>query len=115
MVRLLRAVPLDYSLCDQTVTVYRREGLTRHVIHGAYYDFKDTELAQEQGEAAVSFLLIVPGRAQIAPGDKVMPGVGPEAFSWAALNPAEITGLGVVKSVSPKHFGAGVCHTEVRG
>ncbi len=116
MLRNTNRIPLDYSLCTMTVTVYHREDLTRHVIANAHYEFTD--------EAAVSgavssgdrhFLLVVPGEADIRVGDKVVLGEGPAITSWAALNAVDTPTLGVVRDRKPRYFRGQLCHTEARG
>ena len=100
MLRHRQTIPLDYSLCQDTVTVYHREGLTRQ-IHNAHLEFTHQQtvtdgVAQEEN----GFLLVVPGALDIAPGDKVAMG--------------EHTPM-VVQSVKPRYFYGTICHTEVRG
>lgn len=116
MLKNRNCIPLDYSLCCMTVTVYHREGLTRHVIRTAHYEFTD--------EAAVSgavasgdrhFLLVVPGEADIHVGDKVVLGEGPELTDWAGLHMPGVPTLGVVRDLKPRYFKGQLCHTEARG
>ena len=116
MLRPSSRIPLDYSLCTMTVTVYRREGLTREVLEGVHYEFTD-ELQILAGRAAASrsFLLVIPGVHGIAPGDKVVLGIGPAITRWEDLNPAQIPTLGVVKTVKPRFFRGVPCHVEARG
>jgi len=109
-------VPLDYSLCTMTVTVYHREGLTRRVIRGVHYEFTHAGtvtagMAARQG----NFLLVIPGEDPIAVGDKVVLGEGPAIERWGELNPADTPTLGVVASVKPRFFRGTPCHTEARG
>ena len=97
-----RKCPVDYSLCNQTVTVYHWDGAatyTRTVIHGAFLDFKKTENVDKTGSSEVnSFLLVIPGAdVPVAVGDKVLLGEGPEVNSreeWAALIPVKVPGSG---------------------
>ena len=111
--------PLDYSLCNQTVTVYRRESLQRQVLEGVYYDGRREETVRdEQLDAGVHFTLIIPGQVALAPGDKVLPGVGPvleTAEQWAALTADSLPYLGIVASVSTKYWQGQPCHVEVKG
>ena len=118
-------VPLpDYSLCDQTVTIYHwdgKDGYTRKVIEkGAFLDFKNTQNVDKTGSKEVdSFLLIIPGAdIPVAVGDKVFDGTGPEVTSreeWAALIPAKVPGLVVVQYVDPKYLHGRIVHTEAGG
>ena len=116
MLRPKHRIPLDYSLCTMTVTVYRREGLTREVLEGVHFEFTD-ELQTENGRSTEnrSFLLVIPGICGIAPGDKVALGVGPADITWEALTPAAVPTLGVVKTVKPRFFRGVPCHVEARG
>ena len=110
MLKLEKNIPLDYSLCCMTVTVYHREGLTRQVMQNVHWECT-YEQSRSQGidRCRNGFLLVVPGEANIAPGDKIFPGVGPEAESWQTL-----PGF-VASSVKPRHYMGRLCHTEVRG
>ena len=118
-----RGCPVDYSLCNQTVTVYLWDGAatyTRTVIHGAFLDFKKTENVDKTGSSEVnSFLLVIPGQTvPVAVGDKVLLGEGPEVNSregWAALIPVKVPGLVVVRYVDPKYWNGAVVHTEAGG
>lgn len=112
-------VPLDYTLCNQTVTVYHRGTLERTVVENAYYDYREEETVDDgQVDRSVRFSLIVPGRLDIQPGDKVLPGRGSEIEGmgqWMLLTAGALSGLGVVKSVSYKYWKGAVCHTEIKG
>lgn len=115
MLVLNGGLPLDYSLCCQTVTVYRREGQGREVLTGVYHDWKQMEdVGAFGGEERVEFTLIVPGEAPLSPGDKVLPGEG-GAAGWEELTPHRFPGLGTVRSVCKKYFAGRLCHTEVKG
>ena len=109
-------VPLDYSLCQMTVTVYHREGLTRQVLEGVHYEFTDHR-AVEGGieEKSRRFQLVIPGDRQIFPGDKVVLGVGPEITAWQALTVENTPTLGLVASVQPRYYRGKVCHIEAKG
>ena len=119
-----RTSPVDYRLCDQTVTIYHWDGgktYTRKVIEeGAFLDFKKVQNVDKTGSKEVNgFLLVVPGPVvPVAVGDKVMAGVGPEIASredWAALIPSKVNGLVVVKWVDPKCWRGSIVHTEAGG
>ena len=116
--------PVDYRLCNQTVTIYHwdgKEGYTRKVIeNGAFLDFKKTQNVDKFGSSEVnSFLLIIPGASVlISVGDKVMHGEGRQIATredWAALTPSKVQGLVVVKYVDPKYWRGTVVHTEAGG
>ena len=115
MLRNNHRLPLDYSLCCMDVTVYRREGLTRHLLQGVHYEY-ESELTVKDGRARLhrDFLLVIPGEFPIAPGDKVVLGIGPEGSDWEDLDTA-VESLGIVRSVKPRYFMGKPCHTEVRG
>ncbi len=107
MLRVRRGPPVDYSLCDQTVTIYHQIGAgaafccTRTVFCGAFFDWKKVQTVDKTGSReASSFLLVLPsgwdgrpwwmppqeydaaqsrsGCFTIAAKDKVVLGVGPE-------------------------------------
>ena len=124
MVRIKsRRSPVDYRLCNQTVTVYHDNGdktYTRKVFTDAFLDFKKTQNVDKTGSSeANSFLLVIPGDSvPVAVGDKVMNGEGPEIATredWAAFIPAKVPGLVVVKYVDPKYWRGAVVHTEAGG
>ena len=116
MLKPIRTFPLDYSLCNMTVTVYHREGLTRQVVAQAHYEFTDQRhISGGIVEVTRGFHLVIPGDFPIVPGDKVVLGEGPEITRWEDLLPETHATLGVVKSVQPKYYGGQVCHVEARG
>lgn len=119
-----RTSPVDYRLCDQTVTIYHWDGkdtYTRKVIEkGAFLDFKKTQNVDKTGSDEVnSFLLVIPGaEVPVAVGDKVILGEGPEITdrtAWSAFIPSKIPGLVVIKYVDPKYWHGSVVHTEAGG
>jgi len=76
MLKFRDQIPLDYSLCTMTVTVYHREGLTRQVLEGVHYEFNDRwDTALGRTAAGREFLLVVPGGCDLRPGDKVALGL----------------------------------------
>lgn len=118
-----RTSPVDYSLCDQTVTVYHKDGeiYTRRVVkEGAFLEFKKTQNVDKTGSSEVnSFFLLIPGPVVlVSVGDKVLHGEGPEIATreaWAQFIPAKVPGLAVVKYVDPKYWKGRVVHTEAGG
>ena len=118
-----RTCPVDYRLCNQTVTIYHWDGketYTRTVRHDAFLDYKKTQNVDKTGSTeTTSFLLVIPGASvPVAEGDKVMMGEGPEVTdrtAWAALIPSKVPGLVVVKYVDPKYWQGSVVHTEAGG
>ena len=118
-----RKSPVNYDLCNQTVTIYHDNGdktYTRKVFTDAFLDFKKTQNVDKTGSSEVnSFLLVIPGSVvPVAVGDKVISGVGPEIKTreaWAGFIPAKVPGLVVVKYVDPKYWRGAVVHTEAGG
>lgn len=116
------ACPVNYSLCDQTVTVYHKDGdkYTRTVYDRAFLDFRKTLTTDKTGsKESNSFLLVIPGDAQaVFVGDKVVLGEGPEittAKDWTAFVPVKVPGLVVVDYVDVKYWRGQIVHTEAGG
>lgn len=116
------ALPIDYRMCKQTVTVYHKDGdsYTRTVYEQTFMDFRKNQTMDKTGsKESNSFLLVIPGDSQMVfVGDKVMLGEGPEVSTreaWAALIPATTSGLVVVKYVDPKYWGTQMVHVEAGG
>lgn len=114
--------PVNYQLCNQTVTVYHKGGdnYLRTVYNRAFLDFKKTQNVDKIGTHEVnSFLLVIPCDRQIIhPKDKVLLGVGPEITTreeWAAFIPAKVPGLVVVEYVDPKYWRGQMVHVEAGG
>lgn len=122
LVRKLPPCPVDYRLCNQTVTVYHKDEdkYTRTVYKNAFLDFRKTQTVDKTGsKEANSFLLVIPGSKQaVFTGDKVLLGVGPEITNreeWSAFIPAKVNGLVVVSYVDPKYWNGKIVHTEAGG
>lgn len=115
--------PVDYGLCNQTVTLYHWDGkneVTRRVIEkGAFLDFKKVQDVNKTGSTEVNgFLLVIPcEEVPVAVGDKVLHGEGPEitAAEWKKFIPATVPGLVVVKYVDPKYWKDRLVHVEAGG
>ncbi len=116
--------PVNYSLCNQTVTVYHKEKesdkYTRTVYDKAFLDHKKTQSVDKTGsKEANSFLLVVPGTSQaVFVGDKVYDGIGPEITdreAWAAFIPTKVPGLVVVSYADVKKWNGTIVHTEAGG
>ena len=107
------AAMVDYSMCCQTVTVYRNtaEGILRQVIPGCFLQWEDRVEQDADGIwQKRAFLLIQPGQQQLVfPGDKVWEGIGPEvaAEDWEAFIPASVVNYAKVYRWEGKF-----CHTE---
>ena len=111
MLRHRQTIPLDYSLCADTVTVYHREGLTRHVLRNVHWE-QTRRCTEDTGKAwgETGFLLIVPGGFPLDPGDRIALGEGAEITAWA-----ETAGLPTVETVKDCRFRGKLAHTEARG
>lgn len=116
------ANPMDYRLCNQTVTVYHKDGdkYTQTVYGNAFLDFRKNLTVDKTGSReSNSFLLVIPGSEQaVFVGDKVLLGVGPEIATreaWTDHIPAKVPGLVVVSYVDPKYWNGQLVHTEAGG
>lgn len=115
-------LPVDYSKCNQVVTIYHKEAdsYTRMVFKNAFLDFKKTLNVDKTGSReANSFLLVIPCAVQsVFAGDKVLLGEGPEIATreaWALFIPAKVPGLVVVSYVDPKFWNGKLVHVEAGG
>lgn len=110
--------PVDYSLCCQTVTVYRLAGdcVQRRVYKNAYLQMTDSSTFDAQGKQQErKLLLILPGQdVYLIPGDRVYDGIGPQitAQQWAGFIPVLTPGLGQIQYVRPYYWQGILCHTE---
>ena len=114
--------PVNYSLCNQTVTVYHKDGdkYTQTVYNQAFLEFRKTLTTDKTGsKESNSFLLVIPGDTQaVFVGDKVLLGEGLEVSTreeWVALVPVKVPGLVVVDYVDPKYWRGQIVHTEAGG
>ncbi len=119
-----RTAPVDYRLCNQTVTLYHWSGgdeIARKVIEkGAFLDFKKVQSVDKTGIGESNgFLLVIPcSEIPVAVGDKVFHGVGPEISTraaWAGFIPSKVPGLLVVEYVDPKYWQGRLVHVEAGG
>ncbi len=107
------AAMVDYSMCCQTVTVYRQtaESILRLEIPGCFLQWEDRIGQDEDGIwQEREFLLIQPGAEQlIFPGDKVFEGIGPEITleDWESFAPDAVVDYTKVYRWEGKF-----CHTE---
>lgn len=122
MLSVRKKCPVDYRLCNQTVTVYHKDGdtFTRTVYNNAYLDFrKDQSVDKIGSKEENSFLLVIPGASQaVFVGDKVLLGEGPEIAgkeAWAAFIPSRVSGLVVVRYADTKFWHGQIVHTEAGG
>lgn len=110
--------PLDYSLCNKTVTLYRFENgrVHRRLLHNVYYQWQHHESYDALGQQMkTTFLLIIPGKEEyVYPGNRVMEGVGPaiSAHQWQQFVPEKYYGLSEVGYVKPCYWEGEICHYE---
>ena len=107
--------PMDYSLCDHTVTLYRQEAgaVKRRVVENAYLSRCDSETVEAWGKSRdKKFLLIIPGQADIRMGDRVYDGFGPREVDWKHFLPAKVEALMQVSFVKPCYWENAVCHVQ---
>ena len=110
--------PFDYSLCNQTVTVYRmKDGrISRNVYDNCYLDYEtrvDTDTYGQELERR--FTLILPGTEQLLqPEDRIYAGQGPALYTlaWEDFIPAKVEGLMQVQYIKPCFWNGKICHTE---
>lgn len=112
------SLPVDYSVCCQTVTVYRKTsaGIQRTELSGCFLQWEDTvSYNRLGGQRERKFLLIQPGRCQqVFPGDRVMEGIGPEITEgeWATFVSELVDNLGEVAYAKVYRWQGSFCHTE---
>ena len=107
--------PFDYSLCDQTVTVYRKVGdrVSRQVAENAYLSAKLRTPPENYGKSLEkTFRLIIPGDFQLQPGDRVYWGVGPAEVQWRLFIPALIPQVYECAFVKPCYWEGEITHWE---
>ena len=104
--------PFDYSLCDQTVTLYRKGG-ERWIIPNAYFSGKLSTHAEPYGKSRTKkFLLIIPGDFPLQTGERVFAGIGPEDPNWEHFIPATVEELYEVSFVKPCYWDGELIHWE---
>ena len=107
--------PFDYSLCNQTVTIYRKvgEGVSRKVAENCYLSRKTTTPTEHYGKSMEKkFLLMIPGDFPLLPGDRVFDGVGPVEVAWQTFVPALVPELCQVSFVKPCFWDGEITHWE---
>lgn len=128
--RIPRRNPLNYDLCTDTITVYRKEGDTyaRTVYEKAFFDYKKVQNVDKLGtREANSALIVIPVKEQPTPiegqpifeGDKVVYGNCPTIIStpqeWGNFIPAKVPGMVVVSFVDSKRWNGEIVHWEAGG
>ena len=107
--------PLDYSLCDQTVTFYRKSGekIQRKVADNCHLSCKYRTATESYGKSMEKkFLLIIPGNTEVRTGDRIYAGTGPKDVDWQSFVPANVPGLSVLQWVKTYYWENEPCHTE---
>ena len=106
--------PFDYSLCDQTVTVYRKEGeITRWVISNACLQTKVSTPTEPYGKSLEkTFRLIIPGDFHLQPGDRIYEGIGPAEVHWRLFVPALIPQVYECAFAKPCYWEGEITHWE---
>lgn len=107
--------PFDYSLCDQTVTVYRKVGneITRQIAENAYLSGKVSTPTEPYGKSLEKkFQLIIPGDFPLQPGDRVYRGRGPVDVNWQTFVPALCPRLYGVSFAKPCYWEGEITHWE---
>ena len=106
--------PCDYSLCTDTVTVYRQEtdGVLRQVVKNCLFAprgvYRDTVTG---AYVRKPFLLVIPeesGSVQLQ--DRIFPGEGPER-----IRQEQLALLHRVQRCTPYYFEGRLCHWEAEG
>ena len=114
---------IDYSLCNQTVTLYSYENgaVTRVVFPRAYFERTEQQQVDEHGSRSENeHLVVIPDDVTVNVGDRVFLGEGEEpgndaAAWWRGFIPSKNPGVVVVRKVSYRHWKGQVVHVEIRG
>ena len=86
---------MDYPLCNQTVTIYRKVGeeVHRYVYTDCHFQKKAVVVRDHFGTFLKwQFLLIVPGDRQVMVGDRVVSGLGKNKMPWQELQSSPTVG-----------------------
>ena len=106
---------MDYSLCDETVTFYRKteEGIHRRVLDGVRFIRQIAAPTESYGKSKEKkFLLIIPGDFPLRPGDRIFAGIGPEVTDWETFLPAAVEELYEISFVKPCYWDGELVHWE---
>ena len=106
---------MDYSLCDETVTLYRKEGesIQRQVVENARLIRQTATPTESYGKSKEKkFLLIIPGDLPLQNGDRVFAGIGPEVTDWERFIPASVEALFEISFVKPCFWDGELIHWE---
>ena len=108
--------PLDYSLCNQTVTLYRKEGngVKRQVLTDCHLSASVSTPTERYGKSLEKkFRLIIPGDRPVYCGDRIYAGIGPEVADWHSFVPAAVPMLYEVSTAKPCYWEGEITHWEV--
>lgn len=109
---------MEYPLCTQQVTVYRKAGeeILRQVAEDCFFRCEDQLHTHKDGSRQErKFLLVMPGNIQrVFPGDRICEGDGPQvtAADWDRFLPVLVPGLVQVQHVKPFYWDGQLCHVE---
>ena len=106
---------MDYSLCCQTVTCYRKteDGILRQVLEDCFLSVCHSTPGEGYGKSQEkTFRLIIPGDTPLSCGDRIYPGIGPEVTEWQSFVPAVIPQLYEVSFVKPCFWDGQITHWE---
>lgn len=106
--------PFDYSLCSQTVTVYRKVGeeIVRKTATG-FMGVKTAAPTESYGKSQEkTFRLIIPGDFALFPGDRVFLGMGPDTVDWKTFLPALVPEVFAVSFAKPCYWEGRIAHWE---
>ena len=108
--------PLDYSLCNQTVTFYRKTGeeIIRQVAENCHLSCKYRETTESHGKSMEKkFLLIIPAGSFVPqPGDRIYDGIGPGEVDWQQFIPALVPEVYEISFVMPCCWDGRTVHWE---
>ena len=107
--------PLDYSLCNQTVPLYRKEGdeVKRQVLSDCYLSASVSTPTETYGKSLEKkFRLIIPGERPVYCGDRNYAGIGPEVADWNSFVPAAVPMLYEVSFAKPCFWEGEIAHWE---
>ena len=101
---------------EQTVTVYRKEAdrIRRQVLSGCCFQYWE-ELTESKGLLRHFFLLALGSEQKVLPGDRILPGCGPEVSpeQWPEFIPAQVSELVQAAYAKPFPRAGELSHWEV--
>lgn len=109
--------PFDYTLCDQTVTLYRlRDGMVnRHLLNNCYFVPEAGQKGNLHGKSRLKkFLLIIPGETDMVPGDRIYDGIGPADILWERFLPDTEENVYEIGAVKVCCWNGDLCHIQAK-